>query len=333
MSGWVTPPSAGGPGPVVGWVQPDEPPGLGVGESIRAGWGHTRAHLGPLVVITAVPVVLLSLLTIPIWVMVGQMFDAMLSLLANYDWSTYRSDPGAFDRAMQSAFQPSGELSLIVAVSGGLTFIIWIVGTAALTAALLEATSGRRPSVSGAYRAVAAHPGALLVPAIVIGLGYAAIAGPLTQSQNDLMFSGAASTRAAVGLTLSLVILALEVIALYFAIRWSLYFQAVLADDLGLRQALARSSQLTAGVRIKIALILLVVSIVVGILMGTVIMIVGLVAGLVTFSIIAGVAAASITVAICALLYLPFFVAVLTHIYRRRVETLGGDAVEPVASA
>lgn len=333
MSGWVTPPPTGGPGPVVGWVQPDEPPGLGVGESIRAGWGLTRANLGPLVLITAFPVIVLSLLTIPIWAMVGTMFDSMVSFMANVDWSAYRSDPEAFQREMQAAFRPSDELAVTVAVSGGLTFIVWILGTAAVTAALIEATSGRRPSVAGSYRAVVAHPGALIVPALVIGVGYAVIAGPLSLNQGDLMFAGPAATRAAVSMGLSLVILAVEIVVLYFAIRWSLYFQAVLGEGLGLRRALARSSELTSGVRIKITLILLVVSIVVGILMGTLILIVGLVAGLVTLSIVVGVAAASITVAICGLVYLPFFVAVLTHIYRRRVETLGSEPVEPAASA
>jgi hypothetical protein len=333
MSGWVTPPPAGGSGPVVGWVQPDEPPGLGVGESIRAGWGVTRANLVPLVVITAIPVILIGLLTVPLWVMLGEMLDAMFSFMANVDWSGYRTDPAAFQRELEAVFQPSGGLSLAIGVASGLSLVVWVLGTAAITAATLDATSGRRPSISGAYRAVAAHPGALIVPALVIGLGYAAIAGPLSLGQSTLMFGGPATTRAAVTMGLSVLILALEVVALYFAIRWSLYFQAVVAEDLGLRRALARSSELTSGVRIKIGLILIVVSILVGILMGILIWVVALVAGIATMSAMVGVAAASVTVAICALVYLPIFVGVLTHIYRRRVETLGRDGAEPAASA
>lgn len=328
MSGWVTPPTspAGGPTPVLGWVAPDAPPGLGVGESIRAGWGLVRAHLGPVSVIAAVPVALLSVLTLPVWLMTAQVLETMVTFWANVDWTRYRGDPGALQRDWQAAFQPSGELSAVIAISGALSFVVWMIGTAAVTAALVEAMRGRRPSIFGAYRTVASHPGALIVPALVIGLGYALILIPLGLRQDDLLGPTTLTARATVSGLLSIVVLVLEVVALYFAIRWSLYFQAVLDEGVGMRAALARSADLTSGVRVRIGLTLIVVGILIGIVMGLAILIVGLVAGIVARSFMVGVGAGLVAVMISAVVYLPFFVGILTHIYRRRVDALEGEA-------
>jgi Membrane domain of glycerophosphoryl diester phosphodiesterase len=324
MTGWVTPPPpSGGPGPVVGWVTPEEPAGLGVREAAREGWRLTRANLGSFAAITAVPVILLNLLTVPIWISAGQVFERMITFWTTVDWTRYRYDPEAFQREMQAAMQPSNEFVVIGTVGTGLAFIAWIIGVGAISAAALEAGDGRRPSFAGAFRAVGAHLQALVIPAIVLGVGYIVVFTPLSLSQSTLMYGGDAPIRAGLGLVLSVGALALEVVVLYLAIRWSLYFQVVIAEGLGFRAALSRSATLTSGARIRIGLIFIVWSIIVGLVVGIAGLLAALAAGVAFWSVGVGLAAFTITLSICGLVYLPFFVAVLTHIYRERVDAAG----------
>ena len=316
--------------PLVGWVPPDEVPGLGVGESIRAGWRLTRANLGPLLGDHGHPGPAVSRsCRSRSWAMTTAMFDSMFNFWANVDWSRYADDPDALQRDMQAAMQPSTDLAVAVAIGGGLSFVIWMIGTAAISAALIEATTGRRPSVTGAYRAVFAHSMALVVPAVILGLGYAVIIGPVSFGQSTVPFDGSPSARAGLGVLLSFVGLAIQIAVIYLVVRWALYFQAVLAEDHGVRGALRRSSELTHGIRIKIALIFLVVGILAGLVFGLVVVIAGFAAGILAGSLSVGFAVAGLAVVLCALVYLPFYVAVLTYIYRRRTEVDEAEADEP----
>ena len=331
MSGWVAPPAPNGsPGPVVGWVAVDEPEGLGVREAAREGWRLVRAHRGTFAAIAAVPMILLNLLTLPIWVSTGRMFEQAIRFWATLDIARYRNDPDALQRDWQAAMQPSTELAVVGTIGVGLALIVSMLGVAAITAATVDAGAGRRPSFTSAYRAVATHLRALILPALAIGVGYIVIFGPLTLSQNDIVYGSAAAGQAALSVVLGLAALVLEIVALYLAIRWSLYFQVVVAEDVGFRRALARSAELTSGVRIRVGLIVIVWSIVVGIVVSLVALTAGLVVGLAAASLAAGLVAYTISLSLCGLVYLPLFVAILTHVYRQRVEPL---AVESTASA
>ena len=251
MSGWVTPTPPGSPrpasgpdgtGPVVGWVTPSEPEGLGIREASGEGWRLTRANLGTFAAIAAVPMVILNLATIPIWLSAGRMFEQMITFFVNLDWARYANDPEGLQRDMQAAMQPVTDLAVLSAVGGGLSFIVWMLGAAALTAATLDAADGRRPSFTSAYRAVAAHAGALVVPALVLGIGYAVIVGALSLGQPGTISRGDVRG-AAVSSLLGIAILVLEVGAVYLAIRWAVFFQVVIAEGTGFRGALSRSAK------------------------------------------------------------------------------------------
>ena len=54
----------------------------------------------------------------------GEMLDAMFAFMANADWAGYRTDPVAFQRELEAVFQPSGELSLAIAVASGLSLVV-----------------------------------------------------------------------------------------------------------------------------------------------------------------------------------------------------------------
>ena len=314
---------------MVGWVVPDEPAGLGIGEARRDGWRLTRAHVGTYAAITLVPIVILNLLVLPIWLSTGRMFEAMIRFWTTIDFARYRNDPEALQRDMQAAMQPSSDLAVLGTVGTGLAFIVIMLGVAALSAATLDATAGRPPSVGGAFRAVGDHVGALITPALILGLGYVVIFTPLTLNQAAFTSIGNSPARAATSLVLGVTALVVEVVALYLAIRWSLYFQAVLGEGLGFRAALSRSAALTSGVRIKIGLIIIVWTIVIGIVVGFIGITSGLVVGIAAASLLAGLIAYTVTLSLCGLLYMPFYVAILTVIYRRRVEQTSVAAPGP----
>lgn len=326
MSGWVTPPgsSVGSdtPGPVVGWAAPEEPEGLGVRDVAREGWALIRPHLWIFAAITAVPTILLDLLIAPLWISTGRMFEQMATFWTTVDWTRYAGDPDALERDMEAAMRPATDLAVLGIVGGGLAFVITIIGLAAVTAATLESGRGRRPSFAAAYRAVGAHLGAIVLPALLLGLGYIVLFTPLTLTQDRIMFEGSAASQGLSAL-LGLVALVLEVLVFYLAIRWALYFQVVLEEGLGLRAALARSAELSSGVRIRIGLIIIVWSIIVGVTAGLVAVVIALVVGVATGSVAAGLIAYTVAYSLAALVILPFFLGILTYVYRRRVDDLG----------
>jgi hypothetical protein len=316
MTGWVPPPASGDE-PVVGWVMPSEPAGLGVGDCAREGLRITKAQLGPLVAITTIPTILLNLLYIPFWISIATMLEGIFRFWAELDISRYRYDPDALQRDMQAAMQPTQELSMIASAATGVAVVIGIVSLAALTAGTLDAAAGRTPSIGGTFR-VALGRAAVVVPAVILGIGYVAVFVPLSLVQPDWVYGGAMTGAPGLAALFSVVVLVLEVIAIYLAIRWSLYFQVVVAEDLGIRASLARAAALTLGVRVRIAVVLIVLWLLVGFVVAFVAAVPAVIVGLAAQSIIAALVTGTLVLTLCALVYLPYLVAVLTYIYRRR---------------
>ena len=318
MTGWVPPPASGGDEPVVGWVMPSEPAGLGVGACAREGWQITRAGLGPLAVITAIPTILLNLLYIPFWISIASMLEGIFRFWAELDVSRYRYDPEALRRDMQAAMQPTQELSVLASAATGVAVVIGIVSLAALTAGTLDAAAGRSPSIGRAFR-VALGRAAVVVPAVILAIGYVVVFVPLALVQPDWVYGGAMTGAPGIAALFSVVVLVLEAIAIYLAIRWALYFQVVVSEDLGVRGSLARAAALSSGVRVRIAVVLIVLWLVIGFVVAFVAAIPAIVVGLAAQSVMAALVTGTVVLSVCALVYLPYLVAVLTYIYRRRV--------------
>jgi hypothetical protein len=297
---------------------PSEPAGLGVGDCATEGWRITKAHLGPLVAITAIPTILLNLLYVPFWISIATMLEGIFRFWAELDFSRYEYDPEALRRDMQAAMQPTQDLSVLASAATGVAVVIGIVSVAALTAGTLDAAAGRTPSIGGAFR-VALGRAAVVVPAVVLGIGYVVVFVPLALVQPDWVYGGAMPGAPGLVALFSVVVLVLEALAIYLAIRWSLYFQVVVAEDLGIRASLARAAALTSGVRVRIAVVLIVLWLVIGFVVACVAAIPAIVVGLAVQSVMAALVTGTVVLSLCALVYLPYLVAVLTYVYRRRV--------------
>jgi glycerophosphoryl diester phosphodiesterase family protein len=325
VSGWVTPPSAPvpGPGPLVGWVAPDEPIGLGIGEIIRAGWRLTTANLGRLAAITAVPVFLVQLLLLPFWWGFGQIYERMFTFYTTADWQRYANDPEGLQRDLQAVMQQPNELAALAVIAGGLSFVIGILGAAALASATLDAADGRRPTIGSAYGAVARRIGPIVVPALVLGLGYVVVLAPISMNSGSFASADLGPGRSGLTALLSLAVLILEIAAFYLAIRWAPYFQVVIAEDVGIRTALRRSSEVTHGIRLRLALALVAFSIGVGLVFSVIGLVVGIIVGVLAASFFAGIVGWTVTVALSGLVYFPVLSGALTHVYRLRREVAG----------
>lgn len=325
MSSWVTPAT---PGPIVGWEVPSEPQGLGVRESIGAGWRVLRAHIGTLAATAALPEIVRNLMVIPSLLIIARAWDATIQLFRDINPSTYIDDQVALQQRLQEAFRPPAELAVLSGVAGGLSIMVGILGLSVVTAATLSAVDGRRPSVAGSYRAVTAHARALIVPAVIVGVAWIAVGTPLTLTQGSFSASGAAALRAqtAVAAVAGLVGLVVTVVVIVLAVRWSLAIPAILAEDLTLRRGLSRSAELTAGIRVRIFVILLVLGIAVGFVLGAISLITAIVLGVATFSLAGGIAGYLVVTTIGGFVWLPWVAAVLSHLYRLRA----GPVATPV---
>ena len=318
MSGWGPPPA---PAPVVGWEMPVEPEGLGVRQSIGAGWRILRSHAGPLMGAAAIPEILRNLMVIPSLVIVARAWDAMITVFTETDWSNYDpEDQLAFQQRIQEAFQPPTDLAILSGVASGASITLALIGLAIVTAATLAAVDGRRPTVGGAYREVSAHASALIWPAVILGIGFMVVGIPLTLAQGTFVMSDAATmrTQSAIAAVLGLFGLVVSIAIIILAVRWSLAVPAILAEDLSLRRGLSRSAELTSGIRVRIFLIFLLLALLVGIVFGLISVVAALVVGVATFSFTGGVAGYLVAATIGGLVWTPLGAAVLSHVYRVR---------------
>ena len=317
MTGWATPPPA--PGPVVGWELPSEPEGLGVGESIGAGWRVLRSNFGPLAGTAALPEIVRNLLVIPSILIVARAWEAMINVFRDFDATTF-DDQVALQERLRTAFQPPTDLAILSGVASGLSTAVALIGLSLVTAATLAAVDGQRPSIGAAYRSVAAHAGALVGPTVILAVGSVLLSTPAWLAQGTFPFADETSirTQAALAAVFGLVGLIVTVAVIVLAVRWSLAIPAILAENLTFRRGLSRSAQLTAGIRVRIFVIFLVLGILFGIVFGLVALITGVIVGLATFSLTGGVAGYLVAVTIGGFVWLPLLAAVLSHIYRLR---------------
>jgi hypothetical protein len=320
VSGWGPPPSAPvpGPEPIVGWVVPNEPPGLGVGAIIRAGWRLTTAHLVPFAAIAAIPLVVINLLALPLWWSLGETYQKLFDFYANLDWQRYVDDPEGVSQEMNAIFAQSPQMSLLVAVAGGLSVIIGMIGWAALTQATLDAIDGRRPTIASAYRAVGQRSRQVILVGAVLAIGYVAVLAPISLNQSAVAYGGYGTARNTLAALLGIVLIAVEIAVVYLTVRWAVYFQVVMAEDLSIRAALARSTSITQGVRVKVFLVFLSLTLVVGLVLGLLGVVAAVIVGIAAESFAAAVLTWVVVIAVASLIVFPLTVAALTHVYRVR---------------
>ena len=113
---------------------------------------------------------------------------------------------------------------------------------------------------------------------------------------------------------------------LYFAVRWAVVVQVILAEDRGLVPALARSGAVSQGVRVRMAVVLFAAGFLVSLVLSIPTWIAAIVGWLVTGSVAVGMGLYLLGLAIGGLVGMPFLIATLTVIYDRRVAAVDGAA-------
>jgi hypothetical protein len=318
---WEPPTPAPPSSPTVGWESPSKTPGFGVMEQIRGGWRTYRAATGALLRISLVPQVVQMLLLIPVVLMSAAMIEGLLRVFGEIDFRAYAEDPVVYQQTLQAtieaAVRPSPILAFWSGVVSGASLTIGLFSASLLTAGALAVLDGRRPSILGSARAVAACGDGIVAPAIVLGMAWAVIGTPLELSQTDAAF-GRSGESAALGSLLGIASFVIVIIAFVLAVRWSLAIPAILAEGLGLRAGLARSAALTEGVRVQIGLAIFVAGLAFGFVAG----VLALVGGLIGFglggTIQAGVVGYVLAAAVAGVLVAPIVPAMLARNYRLR---------------
>jgi glycerophosphoryl diester phosphodiesterase len=179
------------------------------------------------------------------------------------------SDPSGANQAVaatQLLHEPLVVIGTIASLS--LTYGSILLLIAAL-AVLLLSKRDHEDTIRGALRALAGHAMdlLLLLSAVVFGATlFVSLEAALDSSSAALAASAADSTDAlgqAFGIEL-LVFVAFGLVV-YAAVRWAMALPALVLERISLRAALSRSSELTRGRRLSVALTLLIVGLIEGI--------------------------------------------------------------------
>jgi hypothetical protein len=320
VSGWVPPSSSTGTtepsGAPVAWAAPDETPGLGTSELLRGAWHLYGSASGGLLTVAVIPESLRAILTLPSLLLAVHGFRAMALVFS--DMSRFRTNPEAFQAEIQAATRTSPELAIVAGLCGGLTFFVIAISWSALTAAALEMTAGRMFTAEAMFRAVAARRSGILVPAVVVGLVWAGLGLASGLFQPTSTGVPSASQTALLSL-FGVLLFALTIAGFALAVYWSLGLPAILAEQLGLRDGLARGAHLTKGIRIRLGLAIFAASFLAAITVAVVAALIALVGGLAASSLDVAITGYLVVSLVGAFLWAPFIPCLLAVAYRDRI--------------
>jgi hypothetical protein len=318
------PPAGAPPGPVWQWTLPEQPRGPTVGGLLRGAFRLYRQAFSSLFGLALVQQAIQVVLWVPIFVIASRAFTRMIDLFEHTTFPRGQSysESLAFQEQLQAQIQtavtPDPVLAALNALTSGLGVPVGLVFLAVFTAVGLATHDGQSDSVSAALQTVSARLTSFVVPGVILGLGVVILSLPY--GFNQTAFSGAGRTPdgARIGLLLSGVSILVAITVIYFVIRWSLAIPAMLAEGIGIRAGLRRSSELTQGMRLRIFGAMLVVGLAFFVveLIGLVI---ALVIGLSTGSIAVGVATGAVLLLALIVALAPFFPALTVVAYRDRV--------------
>jgi Membrane domain of glycerophosphoryl diester phosphodiesterase len=325
------------PGPVWQWTLPEEPRGPTVGGLIRGAFRLYGAAFSSLFGLALVQQAIQVVLWIPIFMIMSRAFTKMIDLFEHTTFprgASYTENLAfqeQFQAQIQAAFTPEPWLAALNALTSGLGVPVALVFLAVFTAIGLAAHDGRSDSVSDAIRLVSARLTSFLVPGVILGLCVMILSLPYGFGQG-LSGTGRTPEGARLGLLLSGLSILVLIAVIYFVVRWSLAIPAMLAEGIGVRAGLRRSSDLTTGMRLRIfgAILAVVLTFLVVELIG---LIVALVIGLSTGSIAIGVATGAVLWLAIVVALAPFFPALTVVAYRDRVPAQAETAAPAAAEA
>jgi glycerophosphoryl diester phosphodiesterase family protein len=233
-------------------------------------------------------------------------------------------DQASFRKLFESYLPTNDPLALAGSVLGPtLSFAALLVLTVSLATLLLSPEEDR--SIGGALRSVVRHAPAIAVPALVLCFGACVWVGlqVLWVEALSNLSPLAAGGFDSFGRMFSLIILAdlgaaaVIIAAIYLAVRWAVAYPALVVERIGLRAALRRSSELTRGRRLKVALTLFVVAVVTSLVAGLTLSVAVALTGMVLdISSAPGLAVSSVPTIAASVLLAPFVPLTLVLLYR-----------------
>jgi hypothetical protein len=312
------------PGPVWQWAPPDEPRGPTVGGLIRGAIRLYRQAFSSLFGIALIQQAIQLVLWIPGLLIATRAVNRMIELFETTTFPKGGSYSQAaefqerFQAQLQAAIVPDPGLAILSALTTGIGVPLAFIVLALFTAVGLATYAGRSDSVSDAARAVFARLTSFLVPGVLLGICVVIVSLPYGFNQTALSGSGRTLEGARLGVLLSGLSVVIAIVVVYFAIRWSLAIPAMLAEGIGVRAGLRRSSELSQGMRLRIfgAIILVGLAVVVVELVGLVI---ALVIGFGTGSIAIGVATGVVLLLGLLVAAVPVYPLMTVVAYRDRV--------------
>jgi hypothetical protein len=318
------PPGPVPPGPVWQWAPPEEPRGPTVGGLIRGAIQLYRQAFSSLFGLALIQEAIQILLLIPTLVIFAHAVSAMMDVLNRTTFprggspSAVAAYQAQLQEQLQLAFAPDRGLAVLSALASGLGTPVALVFLALFTSVLLATSDGRSDSPSAAVRAVFARPASFVLPGVILGMCLVLLGLPYGFNQSA--FSGAGQTAEGVrlGLLLTALGFVVAIAVIYLAIRWSLAIPAMLAERIGLRAGLRRSSELTQGMRLRIFFAILVVDLVFAVV-GFIGLLIALVIGVGARSIAVGVATGVVLFLGLQVAVAPIAPAITVVAYRDRV--------------
>lgn len=283
--------------------------------------------------VAAIPALLQVVLSLPSLAVGLDLLRSMFGVIADY-FDHVAANPEAYrnggslavqaelEAQLRAALVPNPELLMWSALAGSLAVVIGLVGAAALTATALGSAAGRPISAAFAFRLVAARA-ALVKPIVVLGIAWVIVSWLplfLEGSSEFQAWAGAPGSPRSMLIAGLLSVLALVVVVgiVIVGVRWALYIPTVLVESLGVGPGLARSAQLSKGIRRRLALAIAGVVILLAIVVGIVAVIVGFAIGLAVGSVEAGFAAYVATDLVGNVLAAPLVPSILAVAYRER---------------
>jgi hypothetical protein len=330
-SAWVVPEAPPSGTRWGGWTPPPDERTITVGSVIGEAWATYKRALGPLLLIGTAIGLLTVLLRLPTAIYTVRMYESFINVFvdavqarANH---TGISDPILLQAQFQAIFTMPTGTAITFAFADGATIALGILGTCALTAAAMAARAGRRVSPTFAILAVVARGSALVLPAVLLGLGSTlvtlAVQLNATTIQNNDFYAAGDSPVLATLLSVAGIVVAVAIF--YLSVRWGLAIAAVLAEGVGLRAGLRRSTELTRGHRLRLAAIFIIAGILQGLTISLPSLVIGVVAGVGTGAVSSGVVAFAIAGAVGSALWAPFNPAVAAVAYGRLAERDAGS--------
>lgn len=233
-------------------------------------------------------------------------------------------DQASFRQLIESYLPSNDALALAGTIlAPSLSFAALLALTVSLATLLLSPGDDR--TVGGGLRSVVRRAPAIVMPALVLGIGAGVLVGLQVLWARALSDLGpvTAARFDNFGRMFSLILLAdvgvavVLIAGIYLAVRWAVAFPALVIEGIGLRAAMRRSSELTRGRRLKVALTLFVVAVVTGMAAAfTLYLAVGLTGTVLDVSSAGGLAVRSIPVIAESVLLAPFVPLTLVLIYR-----------------